>query len=332
MKSPLLLSAALLLLLPAAPVTQAWAQEQTGGVDSRRANTRAAKHAADQKANAATNQAAVYPGATRVNPKQSGAKELAKQMDALFKLQEGEGNEGALIAKADAILADPRATPFDKSSAAYLAGGAWQGKENGPFPNTIKYYRMAIDANGMHNNNHYRAMLQLAQMLDADGQHDEALKTIDRFQAETKSDDANAATIRTQILLGMDKPQEAAASMEKLLAAKPNDKKIMMNLAGLYMQSSQDAKAAAMFDRMRAAGLLTESRDYEVGYHLLANIDGRDKDALALIDEGLAKGVLTPSADMYAFQGKVYYGQEQMDKAIAAWSRARRCRRTARCS
>ena len=87
------------------------------------------------------------------------------------------------------------------------------------------------------------------------------------------------------------------------------------------MQTDQDAKAAAMFDRMRAAGLLTESKDYEVGYHLLANIDGREKDALALIDEGLAKGVLTPSADMYAFQGQVYYGQEQNDKAIAAWSK-----------
>ena len=320
MKSPLLLSAALLFLLPAAPVTQAWAQE-TGGVDTRRANTRAAKRAADQKANAATNQAPLYPNATRVSPKQSGAKEIAKQMDALFKLQEGEGNESALIAKADAILADPRATPFDKSSAAYLAGGAWQGKENGPFPNTIKYYRMAIDANGLHNNNHFRVMLQLAQILDADGQHDEALKTIDRFQAETKSDDANAAAIRTQILLGMDRPKEAAASLEKMLAAKPNDKKIMMNLASLYMQSDQDAKAAAMFDKMRAAGLLTESKDYEVGYHLLANIDGRQKDALALIDEGLAKGVLKPSADMYAFQGQVYYAQDQTDKAIAAWSK-----------
>jgi tetratricopeptide (TPR) repeat protein len=321
MKSPLLLSAALVLLLPAAPVTQAWAQEQSGGVDTQRANTRAARKAADAKAHAATNQAPLYPNATRQSPPQSSSKDLAKDMAALFKLQEGDNNEDAIIAKADAILANPKASAFDKSSAAYMAGGAWQGKENGPYPNTIKYYKAAIDNNGMHNNNHYRAMLQLAQLEEADGQHAEALKTVDQFLAETKSDDSNAQTIRTQILLGMDKPEEATASLEKMLAAKPNDKKIMMNLASLYMQSNQDAKAAAMFDKMHAAGLLSDTKDYEAGYRLLANITGREKDALALIDEGLAKGALTPNADIYSFQGQVYYSQDQTAKAIAAWNK-----------
>ena len=318
MKSPLMLSAALLLLLPAAPLDLAWGQSSSEGPAP---NTRAARRAAEQKKNGATSVVPLYPNATRVTPKQEGAKELAKQEEALFKLQEGDNNEDAIIAKADAIIADPKAAPFDKSSAAYLAGAAWQGKENGPYPNTIKYYRMAIDTNGLHNNNHYRAMLQLAQMLDADEKHAEALAMVDRFLAETKSDDANANAIRAQVLLGMDKPQEAAAALEKMLAAKPGDKKLMMNLASLYAQSEQDAKAAAMFEKMRAAGLLTESRDYETGYRLLANIEGRQKDALALIDEGLAKGILVPSYEMYSFQGQVYYSQEQIPKAMEAWSK-----------
>ena len=84
----------------------------------------------------------------------------------------------------------------------------------------------------------------------------------------------------------------------------------MMNLATLYMQADQDAKAGAMFDKMRAAGLLTESKDYDTAFRLLANIDGREKDAMALIDEGLKKGILQPSYDMYAFQGQVYYEAE----------------------
>lgn len=320
MKSSLLLSAALALLLPVAPVSSALAY-QDGGVEARHANTRGAKKAADAKANAASNQAPEYPNATRESPKQAGSKELATQMEALFKLQEQENSGDAIIAKADAILADSRANAFDKSSAAYLAGGAWQGKENGPFPNAVKYYQQAIDANGLHNNNHYRAMLQLAQLLEAGDRHDDALKMLDRFQAETKTEDSNSQSIRSQILLGMNKPKEAAASLEKLLASKPGDKRIMMNLASLYMQSNEDAKAAAMFDKMRAAGLLTETRDYETGYRLLANIAGREKDALALIDEGLAKGILTPSYDIYAFQGQVYYGQERTDKAIEAWTK-----------
>ncbi|CAN5320520.1 tetratricopeptide repeat protein [soil metagenome] len=319
MKTRLLAATAFAILLTAMPGTKAYAQ--AGGVDESRANTRAARREAEAKKHAATNQAPLYPQATRESPQQSGAKQLAKQMDALFKLQESEGNEDKIIAQTDAILANPNAMPFDKSSAAYLAGAAWQGKETGNYENASKYYKLAIQNNGLHNNNHYRAMLQLAQMLEADDHHAEALTMVDRFLAETKSDDANANTIRTQILLGMDKPAEAAAALEKALAAKPNDKKLMMNLAAIYMQANEDAKAGQMFDKMRAAGLLTEAKDYETGYRLLANIEGREKDGLALMEEGLTKGILTPDAGTYAFQGQVYYGQEKIPQAIAAWTK-----------
>ena len=244
MKSSLMLAGALALLLPTFPVAPAHAQ--AGGVDARRANTRAAKKQADAKKNAATNAEPLYPGATRQSPEQKGNPKLAKEMEALFKLQEGEGNEDALIAKADAILANPAATPFDKSSAAYLAGAAWQSKEQGTFTNASKYYKRAVDENGLHNNNHYRAMLQLAQMLEADDKHAEALAMVDRFMTETKSQDPAAYNIKAQILLSSGKVGEAAAPLEQLLAANPNDKKLMMNLASVYLQSDQDAKAAAL--------------------------------------------------------------------------------------
>jgi predicted Zn-dependent protease len=319
MKSTLLLSAALALLLPAA--MPAHAQSDGGGVDSGRANTRAARKAEAAKKNAATNQAPLYPNATRESPEQKGDKSVAKDMDALFKLQEKEGAEDEIIAKADQILASPSANAFDKSSAAYLAGAAWQGKETNGYANAIKYYQLAVDNNGLHNNNHYRAMLQLSQMLDADEHHAEALKMVDRFLAETKSDDASAMKIKTQILVGMDKPAEAAAMLEKQLAANPNDKKAMYNLAALYQQAGDDKKAGAMFDKMRAGGLLTESKDYEMAFRLLGNIEGREKDAMALIDEGLAKKILEPSYEMYAFQGRTYYEADDTAKAIEAWSK-----------
>ena len=76
-------------------------------------------------------------------------------------------------------------------------------------------------------------MLQLAQLLEADSRHAEALVMVDRFLAETKSDDASAWSIKTQILVAMDRPQDAAVALEKQLAAKPGDKKIMMNLAAM---------------------------------------------------------------------------------------------------
>jgi tetratricopeptide (TPR) repeat protein len=318
MKSTLLLSAALVLLVPALPEA---AYAQTGGVDTRPANTRAAKRALEAKKNAATKQAPLYPAATRESPKQSGDPKLAKQMEALFKLQEGDGNEDEIIAKADAVLADGRANAWDKSSAAYLAGSAWQAKDGNDFSNAIKYYQQAVDNNGLHNNNHYRAQLQLAQMLAAEERYPDALAQVDKFLAETKSEDTAAYNIKAQVLLGMDKPKEAAAVLEKLLASKPDDKKLMMNLASLYQQSGDDAASVRMFEKMRAAGLLSEQRDYEVGFSLLANAEGREKDAIALVEEGEKKGVLTPTASMYSYIGHHYYGEDQTAKAAEYWTK-----------
>lgn len=316
MKKSALFSAVLTLVLLPMPVL-VFAQ----GVDAPVANTRAAKKAREAKQNAATNQAPIYPKATREIPKQSGAPALTKQLSALFALQEKNDSEDVVIAKADAIIADGRANPFDKSSAAYLAGAAWQNKESTDFSNAVKYYKLAIENNGLHNNTHYLAMLQVAQLLAADDKNAEALTYLDRFLTETQSEDPKALAIKTRILVGMDKPAEAAAAIEKQLAAKPNDKQTMLNLASVYQQGGQDAKAVEIFERMRKGGLLTESRDYDVAWRLLANINGREKDALAVLEEGLQKGILTPSYEVYSYQGSSYYADEKTDKAIEAWTK-----------
>lgn len=318
MKSSLLLTAALALLLPSLPSD---VQAQSGGVDERPANTRAARRAAEAKKKPATAQAPDYPAATRESPEQSASKAMAKELDALFKLQEKENAEDEIIAKADQIIANPKASAFDKSSAAYMAGAAWQNKETEGYANAIKYYKIAIDSNGLHNNNHYRAMMQVANMMEADGRHAEALAMIDKFLTETKSEDPAPWTIKTQVLLSMERPKDAIVALEKLLAAKPGDKKLMMTLASVHMQAGDDAKAGKMFDEMRAKGLLTESKDYEAGFRLLANIEGRQKDALAFIDEGLKKGILQPSYEMYALQGQAAWDADDMKGAIAAWTK-----------
>jgi predicted Zn-dependent protease len=266
MKSSLLLSAALVLLLPALPVSPAHGQ----GVD-RSSNTRAGKRAQEAREGKGkpSSEQQQYPEATRKNPDATGERSLAKDMEALIKMQGEEGSQDKLIAKADEVLANPKAKPWDKSTAAYLAGAAWQDKEGDTDANALKYYQMALDNDGLSNNTHYRAMLQVAQLLAATDKTDDALKMVDRFFAETKAtDDKNGNAIRSNILVASGKPELAVAELEKQLAAKPNDKKIMMNLASYYLEASQDAKAAAMFDKMRAGGLLTESKDYEAGFVL----------------------------------------------------------------
>ena len=313
----ILLSAALAAVLLPMPVAVVHAQ----GVDEKPANTRAARRQAAAKKDEASNVAQTYPKATREAPKQAGEPKLAKQQQALFALQTKNDSADEMIRLADEIIADERANAFDKASAAYLAGNAWLNKDSKDYSNTIRYYKQAVEFNGLHNNQHYQAMLQLAQMLDAQDKHDEALTYVDRFLTETQSDDETAVAIKNQILLRSGKPELAMAAVEKQAAAKPNDKKLQLTLASLYQETGNDAKAMEVFDRMRKAGMLTESADYDIAWRLLANSNNGQKNALALIDEGLAKGILTPNAEIYVYQAQYYYTEGDTDKAIAAWTK-----------
>lgn len=356
MKKTLLLSAMLTTLLAPLPMVVAHAQTQTGGVDDRRANTRANRRgASDGKAKAAE---PVFPNATREEPKQSGTPSLAKKLNRLFELQEQEKNDEA-IAAADEILADGQASAFDKSTAAYIAGYAWLAKDTESYANSSKYINRAITENGLSNNTHYQMMLQLAQMQVSEEKYAEGLATITRYINETKKEDTRAYALQGNALyrlnryaesvdalkkamatqapgtdktnlvrlltanyMDMDKPLEAAKTLEELLAQNPSDKTLLQNLASVYQQAEQDAKAGEIIDRMHKQGLLTEAKDYEAAYKLMANIPGREKDAVAMINEGLAKGILQPSHDVYAYIGNAYYNADQIPQAIEAWSKA----------
>lgn len=319
MKNPLLVSAvfaaALSLAIPEAPA-------QAQGI-TRPANTRAARRAQEQAKTGNTDEAAqLYPKATRVAPKQTGEAGVRKQLEALIELQEKDDAEDELIAAADRILADGRANAFDKSTAAYLAGGAAQSRETDDYSLAIGYYRKAVESNGLSNNLHYRAMLQLAQLLNADDKTEEALTWIDRFLSETQSDDATALGIKNQILLSMDKPGMVIPFLEKQVAANPGDTKAKLNLASAYLDNDEEAKALALLDGLRKDGKLTEASHYEAVWRLLANSEGREKDAIAVIDEGVQKGILQPSYDALMFQGQTWYQADDMDRAIAAWQKA----------
>ena len=317
MKKSLLLSAALAAVILPLAATEAYAQ----GVAAPQANTRAARKARDAAQNAATNAAPTWPKATREAPKQSGAPAVKKQLDALFALQQKNDSEDEIIKRADELIANGSANAFDKSSAAYLAASAWQSKGASDYANAISYYRKAIEFNGLHNNIHYQAMLQLAQLLDADNRSAEALTTVEQFLAETHSDDSQALGLKTQILLTMNKPEVAIPFLEQQVAAKPGDKKLAMNLAGVYQAAGQEAKALAVLEKLHKAGMFSEAADYDSAWRLYANSEDGDKQAMALIEEGLAKGILKPSAEVYAFQAQTWYAAGDTEKAIAAWNK-----------
>jgi tetratricopeptide (TPR) repeat protein len=111
------------------------------------------------------------------------------------------------------------------------------------------------------------------------------------------------------------------ALAQELAAKSPNDKKAQLTVASIYVEADQPEKASAIFDQLRAKGMLTDNSDYETGYRLLANMTGKGKETAAFINEGLDKKILTPTATVYSVLGQAYYDMDQIPQAIAAWEK-----------
>lgn len=297
-----------------------------------------------------------YPQATREEPKEKASSKTQKQLAALFKAYEKEGNEDEVITLANEIIASPNANAYDKSVAAQIGSQAAYGKDDS---NLAKdYAKKVIEFNGLDNNNHYQTMFFLAQLQMQDDQYADALATIDRLLTETKSQKPEELIVKGNILFRMERYQEAipplkqaidatpepknewmqllmasyaesgqnaeAIKLAEAMAAKnPNDKKAQMNLASVYMQADQTDKAAAALEKLRTSGQLTDEREYKQLYSTYANMDGKEKEVISVINEGLQKGIL--KQDDYQTQlalAQSYYYSEQIPQAIAAWQKA----------
>jgi Flp pilus assembly protein TadD len=115
---------------------------------------------------------------------------------------------------------------------------------------------------------------------------------------------------------------EALKVAEALATKSPNDKRAQMNLATIYLNSEQEAKAASVLEKMRSTGLLTEERDYKQLFITYANMDGKEKEVISVVNEGLQKGLLKPDYQTQLALAQAYYYSEQIPQAIEAWQKA----------
>lgn len=296
-----------------------------------------------------------YPNATRQAPEGRASAKAGPKLNALIKLYD-EDKSAEARAAADEILANPAFNTYDHAFAAQLAGQAVYNLEDTPA--AISYLSKAIELNGLDNNNHFNAMLMMSQLqMQEDGKLAAGLATLERFLAESGSTKPEHIAMKGQALYQLEKYDEAAAVFKQLvestpepkdnwlsllmssyaetgktddairlaeqLAAKdPADKKKQMNLAAVYSQADKFDKAAATLEKMRAAGQLTEDRDYKVLYSTYLSMDGREKDVAAVIDDGLAKGILKPDFQTYLALAQSYYFSDQVKPAIDAYRKA----------
>ena len=315
---PALLAVAVALVLPIASAPSWAAGQESMTLQGKREAARKARESKDKAENTA---AAQYPQATREEPEASASRRGLKALQELVETYNA-GDTAKTAAAALAIATDADSNAYEKAFAYQIAATAVSGA--GDDAKGAEYFAKAIEANGLGNNDHYTAMLNLAVVQYGAGEFPQALATIDRFLAETKSQKPEALNLRGGALMGMERYADAAAVYAAQVATSPEDKVARMNAVAAYQQAGQDDKAVALLADAQAKGQLADANEYRALYVSYLNSE-RDKDALKVIDEGLAKGILKEGPELaraFMIIGQNAYYVEDEATALAMYTRA----------
>lgn len=262
-----------------------------------------------------------FPNASRVPPAQlasnAGGKVLSEAVALYHAKQYAEA-----IQKAEALGATPSANAFERSFAYQLAASA--AADAGDKDKAMMDFARAIDGNGLGNDEHYTVMYNLA-VAQYQTQHPaDALATIDRLMAETKLQTPRYQGLKAGALAQLHRPAEAAPIFEQIHAADPTNNQALMNAVAAYRQANEPDKATALLASARGAGGLKDAAQYRSLYVEYLN-DHQPKQALAVIEEGVAKGLVQPSADLgnaYSVIAQDAYAAGDVATAITMYRKA----------
>jgi hypothetical protein len=291
----------------------------TGSAAAAAERARQRKAEASAKTNA---QPAQYPQATRVEPaKQSVSGKDAKTANAIQADYDAK-KYADVMTKVDAFSAAGSTNSYLLSYLYQLAASAATSIDDNA--KGVEYFKKTVDANGLDNNGHYQIMFNYAITLNQLDRYPEALTVIDRFLSETKSEKSEAIALKAYLLSQLDRPAEGAAMYEKILAANPKDRSVLMNAVALYQQADNFEKANALLENARKQGLLVDGKEYRALFVGYVNAE-KYKDAQAVLEEGVSKGAITPSqtlANDYSIIAQSYYADDKVPQTIDFYTRA----------
>lgn len=340
-----LLAAAVAAVLMFGAVSQAHAQLARERAEQRREDRKEKKEGRDE---------VKYPNATRESPETKASSRMASKLEDLVEFyNEDQAAEGRALA--DELIANDRANEYTKAFSAQLAAQLAYGADDTEA--AIGYLEQALQFNGLDNNAHYDSMMMLGQLQMEQEQYEQALATFDRFLTETGSTEPKHLILKGNTLYRLERFPEAAAVLRqavdaseqpesswlqllmasyfeagqaeeatklaaRIAANSPGDKRAQMNLAAIYQQGDLLDKSAEVLEQLRASGQFTEDRDYRLLYSAYLNLDGKEKQAAEVIQEGLDKGILKPDYQTYLALAQAYYFSDQVAPAIDAYQKA----------
>ena len=260
-----------------------------------------------------------FPNAKRESPHLTATKEGGKTLTEIVAAYQAK-NYADAIAKAEA-LAGTSDNAYEKSFAYQIAGtAAADSKDNAK---AAADFQKAIDANGLDNDQHYQVMYNLAVVQYQQQQYDAALKTLDRYLAETGADPAESADLRASMMANLNQGGQAAAMFEQTWRKNPADTKALTNAVALYQQDKQFDKANALLLDAKAKGGL-DADGYRALY--VGQISaGKDQEAMATIAEGLAGGKIAQDdklANAYTVLAQNAYASGNAKAAIDLYQKA----------
>ena len=293
-----------------------------------------------------------YPQATRKAPEQKVSPDLQAKIEKLFKAYQNK-DAATVVQLADEVVSNQKASAYEHALAARIAGVTLLNTDN---DKAKAYLEQAVAFDGLNNNEHYESMNLLAQMDLIDKQYDKSLAMIDRYLTETHSQDSDSLVIKGNDLYRLKRypeaiaalkvaidgsqqpkpewlnllmaayfdagqPQEATKIAEDMIARNPDDKALQLNLASSYMEAGQEDKATALLEKLRASGKLDQPQDYHNLYAMYLNHD-KNKEGIAVIKEGLQKGLLKEDFDTMNSLAQAYWFSGQSDLAIATYRKA----------
>jgi predicted negative regulator of RcsB-dependent stress response len=294
-----------------------------------------------------------YPNATRHEPKvdiSSGdQKDLNKAADLV---NDGKDDDAAPIVQK--VLANDKASKYAQAFAHQLQAQIYYEKDKSA--DAIAEYKKAVDMDALPNDAHFQVLYQIAQLQVQDEKYADALATLDQWEKQSGAQTADELALKANTYYRTDKFQDAVDTMKKAqsltdkpndswnqilmasyfelnqydqaaqlvqqqMAKNPNDKKLLNQLATIYIQADKPQQALDLMAKAKSQGLITTSDDYLQLAKLQASAE-KYKDASATLKEGLDKNILKQGFDVYKLQGDVCTQAEDDACAIDAYTKA----------
>ncbi|HEY9112906.1 MAG TPA: tetratricopeptide repeat protein [Rhodanobacteraceae bacterium] len=157
----------------------------------------------------------------------------------------------------------------------------------------------------------------------------EAVAAIQKAKSLSDKPQPSWDQIEMASYFAMDKYDDAAKLAEAALAKDPNNSTLLQNVIAIYINAHQDHKALALLERARANGQIKDETGYMNMAKMYDNL-GQSSDnpkpnamkAVAVLKEGMSKGIVRPGFDSYKLMGDSYAVAGDYKNAVDAYDKA----------